>query len=113
MALLYHLDDYILWACWIAGMPVGLWAFIHALRSRPDAFTAADKLTKPAWLAITGISLLVLIFTGDPTNPLDVFLGSAFLGGPRTLLWIPGLIAELVYLLDVRPSLIEIQGGRR
>jgi hypothetical protein len=30
-----------------------------------------------------------------------------------TLFWVAGLIAELVYLIDVRPSLIEVQGGRR
>jgi Protein of unknown function (DUF2516) len=113
VALLYHLDDFILWACWITGMPVGLWAFVHAIRSRPDAFTAADKLTKPAWLAITGVGLMVLIMTGKPFDPFGVFLGDSFRGGPFTLFWIVGLIAELVYLVDVRPSLIEVQGGHR
>lgn len=113
MALLYHLDDFILWACWIAGMPVGVWAFAHAVRSRTDAFPAAEKLTKPAWLAITGVGLVVLVLTGAPTDPLGVFAGESFRGGPFTLFWIAGLIAELVYLVDVRPSLIEIQGGRR
>jgi hypothetical protein len=33
--------------------------------------------------------------------------------GPRTLFWLVGIIAVLVYLVDVRPSLIEVQGGRR
>jgi hypothetical protein len=96
--LLYSLDGYIMMACWILGMPVGLWAFIHAARSRPDAFTAADKLTKPAWMAITGAGLVVLVLCQ---------------AGPITLFWVAGLIAELVYLVDVRPSLIEVQGGRR
>jgi hypothetical protein len=95
--LLRNLDYYIMQACWILGMPIGAWAFIDAARSRPDAFTAADKLTKPAWLAITGIGLLVLVFCR----------------GPMTLFWVAGLIAVLVYLVDVRPSLIEVQGGRR
>lgn len=113
MEPLYRLDEYILWICWILGMPLGAWAFIHAISSRPDAFTAAEKLTKPAWLAITGIGLLVLIVTGDPLNPLGPFTGQQFWGGPMTLFWVAGLIAELVYLVDVRPSLIEVQGGRR
>jgi hypothetical protein len=113
VASLYHLDQYILWACWIAAIPVGLWAVIHAARSRTDAFTAADKLTKPAWLAITGVSLLVLVMTGSPLRPLGPLLGEPFYGGPMTLFWVAALIAELVYLVDVRIALIEIQGGRR
>jgi len=96
--LLYSLDVYIMLACWIAGIPVGAYAFIHAVRSRPDAFTAADKLTKPAWLGITGGGLALLLICRD---------------GPITLFWLVGLIAVLVYLVDVRPSLIEVQGGRR
>jgi hypothetical protein len=110
---LYHLDDYILWACWIAGLPVGVYALIDAARSRGDAFTAADKLTKPAWVGITAGGLVVLVVTGDPANPLGPLVGQPFQGGPMSLFWIIGLIAVLVYLLDVRPSLIEVQGGRR
>ncbi|HEY1969459.1 MAG TPA: DUF2516 family protein [Pseudonocardia sp.] len=113
MALLYHLDQLILWACWIAGIPVGLYAFIHAAMSRPDAFTAADKLTKPAWLGITGVGLFLLVITGSPLRPLGPLFGQSFYGGPVTLFWVAGLIAALIYLVDVRPSLIEIQGGRR
>ncbi len=96
--LLYRLDGYVMLVCWIAAIPVGAYALIDAARSRPDAFTAADKLTKPAWLAITGGGLAVLLL---------------FRGGPMSLFWLVGLIAVLVYLVDVRPSLIEIQGGRR
>ncbi|HEY2205350.1 MAG TPA: DUF2516 family protein [Pseudonocardia sp.] len=98
MELLRSLDSYIMMACWIVGIPVGAYAFFHAARSRPDAFTAADKLTKPAWLGITGGGFALLVIFRD---------------GPITLLWVVGLIAVLVYLVDVRPSLIEVQGGRR
>jgi hypothetical protein len=96
--LLDNLDIYILYACWIAGIPVGLFALIDAARARADAFTAADKLTKSTWLWITGGALVVLI---------------VFRNGPMDLLWLIGLIAALVYIVDVRPSLIEVQGGRR
>lgn len=96
--LLDNLDGYILLACWIVGIPVGLFALIDAARARADAFTAADKLTKPTWLWITGGALVVLLI---------------FRNGPLDLLWLIGLIAALVYLVDVRPSLIEVQGGRR
>jgi hypothetical protein len=95
--LLRYLDDYVLKAIWIAGIPVGAYAFVHALLQRADAFTVADKLTKPAWLGITGVSTLVLVL----------------FPGPQTFLWLPGLIAALVYIVDVRPRVTEVQRGPR
>lgn len=97
MDLLRDLDAYILLAIWFVGIPVGIYAFVHALLQRPEAFTAAGKLTKPAWLGITGVSALVLV----------VFRG------PTYFLWLPGIIAVLVYIVDVRPRLTEAQRGPR
>ncbi|HEX3650500.1 MAG TPA: DUF2516 family protein, partial [Pseudonocardiaceae bacterium] len=37
-----------------AAVPVGLFAFVHATVQRADAYSAANKRTKPIWLAITG-----------------------------------------------------------
>lgn len=95
MGVLAQLDGWILGVIWYAGMPVGLFAFVHALTQRSDAFTAADKLTKPAWLGITGAGLVVLVL----------------FPGPMTIFWIAGLVAVLVYLVDVRPRVVEIQRG--
>jgi hypothetical protein len=95
--VLYQLDYYVLFALWILGIPVGGYAFVHALLQRADAFTAAEKLTKPAWLGITGAGLLLLIL----------------FRGPLTLFWLVGLIAVLVYLVDVRPKVVEVQRGPR
>ena len=33
-----------------------MYSFVHAAMQRPDAYTAADKLTKPAWLVILGVA---------------------------------------------------------
>jgi len=96
---LAHLDDYVTWVIWLAGIPVGLYAFVHALLQRPDAFAAADKLSKPAWLGITAISLVVL--------------GFCRFGGSATILWLAGLVAALVYIVDVRPRVTEVQRGQR
>jgi len=99
VSLLYDLDDWVLWAIWLLAIPVGGYAFFHAVMQRADAFTAADKLTKPAWLGITGASLLVLI---------------VFQGGPRssgTLFWLAALVAVLVYIVDVKPAVVGVQGG--
>jgi membrane associated rhomboid family serine protease len=80
-------------------VPVGVFAFIHALLQRPDAYTAADRLTKPAWLAITGGSAFaVFIFS---------FASVAW------MFWMAGLVAALVYIVDVRPKLIEVQRGNK
>lgn len=81
---------------YFAGIPVGLYAFIHALLQRADAFTAADKLTKPKWLGISGGAVAALV------------LSPGFF-----LLWLVGLVAALVYIVDVRPAVTEVQGGSR
>lgn len=90
------LATWVLTILWIAGIPVGIYAFVHALLQRADAFTAVDKLTKPAWMGITGAGTLVLIL---------------FRSGPYSIIWIVGLIAVLVYLVDVRPKVTEVQKG--
>jgi len=96
--LLYILDDWILIGLWLLAIPVGGYAFIHALLQRSDAFTAADKLTKPAWLGITGASVLVLVVFRGPQE-----------GG--ALFWLAGLVAVLVYIVDVKPAIVGVQGG--
>jgi hypothetical protein len=95
--LLRNLDQYVIGAIWLVGIPVGAYAFIHALLQRADAFTAAGKLTKPAWVGITGVSALVLVL----------------FQGPTTFLWLPAIIAVLVYIVDVRPHVSEAQRGPR
>jgi Protein of unknown function (DUF2516) len=90
---------YLIWGIEWASRPVGLFAFIHALLQRADAFTAIDRLTKPAWLGITGggTAALFLFSFGDFT----------------LMFWMAGLVAVLVYIVDVRPKLIEVQRGQR
>ena len=80
-----------------AAVPVGLFAFLHAALQRSDAYAAANKRTKPIWLAITGGGTLACALFR-----LDNF---------TMLFWIAGLVAVLVYIVDVRPKLIEVQRG--
>ena len=74
----------------IAVLVMTVYAFVHAAMQRPDAYTAAGKLTKPVWLVILGVAA-ALTFIG-------VF-GMAI-----------AACAAGVYLVDVRPKLLEIQG---
>ncbi|MFD9893962.1 DUF2516 family protein [Amycolatopsis sp. NPDC059027] len=78
---------------------VGLFAFIHALLQRADAYSAADRKTKPIWMLITGGSTLAMaLFRLDTAG---------------MIFWVPAMAATLVYLVDVRPRLIEVQRGGR
>ena len=92
--MLQGLVGYVLFALQIAVLVAVVYAFVHAAMQRPDAYPAVDKLTKPVWLVILGVAgLLVLV--------LDV-LGMAI-----------GAVAAGIYLVDVRPKLLEIQGKSR
>ena len=71
-----------------------VYAFVHAAIQRPDAYTAADKLTKPVWLMILGGATLLTLLL-----PAQSVLGM-----------VVGACASGVYLVDVRPKLLEIQG---
>ncbi|ORB54861.1 hypothetical protein BST42_08680 [Mycolicibacterium rhodesiae] len=73
---------------------VTIYAFVNAAMQRPDAYTAAEKLTKPVWLVILGVAGLLSLFLG--------VMGVAI-----------AAVATGVYLVDVRPKLLEVQGKSR
>jgi ABC-type proline/glycine betaine transport system permease subunit len=114
--LLRNFDSLVLCAIGVAVAVLSGYAVAHALRQRPDAFTAAGRLTKNAWLGITGASalfLLVLPVFGLLMNPSFFGLLLSF-QGPRsstTLFWLAGLVATLVYLVDVKPAVVGVQRG--
>jgi Protein of unknown function (DUF2516) len=103
--LLLSLDILVLKVLYGLAIPVGLFAFIHAARQRADAYTATDKLTKPAWLGITGGGTIALMLC-FPWNEQGIF--STWL-----MFWLIGLVAVLVYLVDVKPAVTEVQRGPR
>ena len=66
--------------------------FVDALLRPAEAYVATGKLTKPAWLLILGLAVgAALVFP-------SVF----------GLLGILGIVAALVYVLDVRPALVSV-----
>ena len=91
-------QGYVMLVLTLAALVLEVYAFVHALMQRSDAFTAADKLTKPVWCAITGVGLAILAISTS---------------GPYSFLWLVGIIAVLIYIVDVRPRVIEIQQGPR
>ena len=65
------------------------WAFIDAVSRRPEAFVAADKLTKPAWLLILGLALVAHMLIWNPISFLNLL----------------GAVAAIVYIVDARPAI--------
>lgn len=69
-------------------------AFVNAAVHREDAYRAADKKTKAFWLIILGVAAAAIgIF------PIMTFLP------------VIGLVAVIVYMVDVRPALKQVTGG--
>ena len=82
--------DVVFWAV----LAANIFAFVHAALQRPDAYTATDKLTKPAWLGILGAAALLSWVLGVTGMAISA-------------------VAAGVYLVDVRPRLLEVQGKSR
>jgi hypothetical protein len=71
-----------------------LWAVVDCVTRRSQTFVLAEKLTKPAWVAISIVAALVTLYLG-----VISFIGIA------------GIIGSIVYLVDVRPAVREIANG--
>jgi hypothetical protein len=64
-------------------------AFVDAVSQRPDAYVAADKMTKKAWLIILGLGVAAHMLFWSPLSILNLV----------------GIVAALVYIVDVRPAI--------
>jgi len=76
-----------------------VFAFVDALFRRTDAFPAVDKQTKPFWMIILGLAVAVSII------PIGGFLSS--------MLVLLGLVAAIVYVVDVRPRVRAVTPSRK
>lgn len=92
--LYYWTDQVLMWGL----IALRAWAFLDCLTRKLAAFPAADKLTKPAWLAM----LLIAGLFGSWISPAPT--------GPLSLI---SVTIAAVYLADVRPAVREISGGTR
>lgn len=73
----------------VVSLGIRAYALIDALLRPDQAFVAAGKLTKPAWLVILALAFVIGLVG------LDSLVG---------IFNIAGLIAAIVYLVDVRPA---------
>jgi hypothetical protein len=79
----------------VASLGVKGYAVFDALRRPADAFPYAGKLSKPAWLGITGVALAVNVVLLNPLQILNVV----------------GVVAAIVYIVDVRPAVSQYRAG--
>ena len=98
MQILSDLQSWIILGLGLLALAAEVFALLHAVRQRPDAFVAAGKQSKPFWVAALAIAAL---------------LGFAVLGGGFGLLAIIGIVVAGVYLADVRPAIDQVMGRHR
>ena len=87
-------SDLLFYAVGLVVLATVLWALVDAAIRPAAAFPAADKLTKPKWVAILAAAfVLSLLFRG------------------LSLFDIVGVVAAIVYLVDVRPAVRSMRPG--
>ena len=89
----FELEGYVLLSVVVVMLGVKIFAFVSALMYSKESYTAANKLTKPAWCAILGLGMAAaLVFVSSPIGLINLVF----------------TIAAFVYLADVRPALAAL-----
>ncbi|MCN9244042.1 DUF2516 family protein [Streptomyces sp. RY43-2] len=83
----------LMWLLFTAILVLAVVALVMAALFRDDAYRAADKQNKGFWLIILGLTVAVNLLV------------------PILFLQIIGLIATIVFFVDVRPALTQVSGG--
>lgn len=89
MLQLFAFQNGIMLIASLAMFAVQAFAFIDAVTHKPEAYVAAGKLTKPAWMIILGLALAAHMLIWSPMSFLNLI----------------GTVAAIVYLVDARPAL--------
>ena len=91
LLIAYYLALAVRWA-WIlaevCAIGLGAWALVDALRRPAEHFAAADKRSKGFWLGVNVVGVVVVV-----------------LMGMSSMFGLLGVVANAVYLADVRPTL--------
>ena len=77
----------------LAMLVLAVVALVMAAVAREDAYRAADKQNKMFWLIILGVTVAVNLLV------------------PMLFLQLAGLVATIVFFVDVRPALRQVSGG--
>jgi hypothetical protein len=96
--------SYFFYALLCAAFVIEAWAFVDAIRHPAGAYVAASKQTKPIWLIILGVALLIGV--GGVTQEIGLF--NSFLALP-----IIAFVAAAIYHVDVKPKIKGVRPGTR
>ncbi|WP_405654618.1 DUF2516 family protein [Streptomyces sp. NBC_00019] len=83
----------LMWILYLAMLGFAVVAFVMAALFRDDAYRAASKNNKGFWLIILGVAVAVNLLV------------------PMLFLQLAGLVASIVFFVDVRPALRQVSGG--
>ncbi|WP_442818945.1 DUF2516 family protein [Streptomyces sp. NBC_01235] len=83
----------LVWVLYLAMLVLAVVALVMAAVFRDDAYRAANKQNKGFWLIILGIAVAVNLLV------------------PMLFLQLAGLVATIVFFVDVRPALQQVGGG--
>ncbi|WP_058234576.1 DUF2516 family protein [Devriesea agamarum] len=99
--MVFQIQQWIFVILGVGMFALQIWAFINALRFRPDAYVAAGKRTKVFWSVLTGVAMLI----GFISLPYPI-------GGGNSLMFLNVIAAAAagVFLADVLPALKRVMG---
>ncbi|MEU0834449.1 DUF2516 family protein [Streptomyces sp. NPDC005969] len=83
----------LVWLLYMIMLVLAVVALLLAATAREDAYRAADKQKKSFWVIILGIAVAVNLFV------------------PMLFLQLAGVVASIVFMVDVRPALKAVSGG--
>ncbi|MFD9436037.1 DUF2516 family protein [Streptomyces sp. NPDC060002] len=83
----------LVWLLYLAMLVLAVVALVMAALFRDDAYRAAAKQNKGFWLIILGVTVAVNLLV------------------PMLFLQLAGLVATIVFFVDVRPALRQVGGG--
>ena len=95
MTDVFQVEGTIMLVVFFVLLAVKIFAFGSSLLYSGEAYSAANKLTKPAWCIILGLGVVLQL-----------------IGSPIGILSIAFTIAAFVYLADVRPALAQLTRRR-
>jgi hypothetical protein len=94
---LFALPGLILMAVSLVMFAIQGFAFVDATRHAPEAYPAIDRGKKTGWLIGLGLGVVAHMLFWHPLSILNLV----------------GIVAALIYVLDVRPNLLAITGRAR
>jgi hypothetical protein len=89
---------YVTVAILIVFLVIEIVAFVNCLTQRADAFPVVGSLSKNAWVAILGGSVLLTLLCTLFSSGISIFAFAA-------------ITATAIYMLDVRPALRDATSG--